>query len=1137
MMRKSLLWLGLVALWLPSYGQAPLAELHNKPDNPYQHSGTSLVHMLQTLEEEYQMQFSYDQELLQNKTVATEAFSKQEDLEAVLTRLLKPLRLTYEQFDDKTYVIYPEAVQKPLPKVKKQSLESVGQPSALPRTTTPTTEPTQRAVEKTITGKVTDLSTGEELPGVNILVKGTSIGTITDVEGNYRLNAPDDAETLVFSSVGYTSEEVAIGDQTVINLEMAPDIQSLSEVVVIGYGEQERKDVTSAIASVDGEQIENQPSPSVEGLLQGRAAGVQVVQNTGAPGAGMSVRVRGSSTLGAGNEPLYVIDGVPIKSGEFTSLGGGETPGISAMADINPNDIQSIEILKDAAATSIYGARAANGVVLITTKRGVSGKMRLNFNTYHGFQETTKYLSTVNSREDRNLRIESLENANNDIVNFVADSLNPSFNNDINWQREIFRTAPVHNYDLSLRGGDTKLKYALSLGYFDQDGILLNTFFKRYSTRVNVDYQANDKLEIGSSLAFSQSSSNRLNNNNNNLGVVYTVFNEFPPSYSPYNVDGSLKPGTNPVNVALRAKREAATNRLIGNYYLRYEILEGLKFSSTFGIDLLALKEDSFLPSTVRLSNREASTRYFSDFGWINENTLSYSKTINENHQLTGLIGVSFQENHIETINAVASQAATDNIPSLNAGVIKEEASTTESNYGIVSAYARLNYIFRDKYLLGATVRRDGSSRFGENNRYGIFPSASLGWRISEESFMQNLSAIDDLKLRASAGRTGNQSIGNYIAQGLYESGQNYAGLAGISPTVTGLSNRDLSWESTLQYNLGLDITMLDQRVNILADYYHKRTEDLLFTINLPRSSGYEGVITNLGSILNRGAELNITTRNFREAFTWTTNFNISYNQNEVLELPDGEDIIQIGNGIGGILREGEPIGSFYVLEFEGVYATDEDNVDELRPYNANTDPLGGGDAIFKDQDGNGIIDDQDRIIAGNAYPDFTGGINNSFSYKGLSLEVLLNFSLGNDVYNYTKARRDSYEGARATGSRDALNRWNSPGDITDVPKLSRRDRSGNYRASTKWIEDGSFLRIRNVSLSYQLPSSLVERLRLSNVRVYTIAQNLWTFTNYSGYDPEVVTGQNSDNPALFGVDNFPYPLSRTFTLGAEISF
>ncbi|TCS85890.1 TonB-linked SusC/RagA family outer membrane protein [Anseongella ginsenosidimutans] len=980
----------------------------------------------------------------------------------------------------------------------------------------------------TIRGSVTDAD-GFPLPGVSVQVKGTLKGTLTNEQGKYELPDADQGELLVFSFLGFKTVETLINGQAEISITLHQDIAALDEIVVIGYGEQERRDITSAISSVKGDDVENNPIASVDNLLQGRAAGVQVLQTSGEPGTAVSVRVRGYTSIGGGNEPLYIVDGVPIKSGSYTSLGQGSA-GFNALADINPNDIASIEILKDASATSIYGARASNGVVLITTKRGRAGKPTLSLNFYSGVSSLANKLPVLNGKEHRAYFTEAWLNRGRGLRNEITDSLNWTFSGDTDWQDEIFRSASANNADFSLRGGSDQFKYAVSGGYFKQEGILLNSVYERLSGRVNTEYQATKSLTIGSNLSYSISSRNTVRQGSGNNFPIWMALRTFSFLRSTDTL-GRLWKGTNPIRQLEDIKNEENSDRIIANLYGELEIIENLKLRSNIAVDLLSLKEDRFTPASLLTTPlRQANSNYYRDRGWVNENTLTYQTNFNSDHHVSALAGFSQQANNIQVLSAFGSGAASDKIPTINASASIDGASSNETSWGIFSLFGRVNYSFKDRYLLNATIRRDGSSRFGRENRFGTFPSFSAGWRIAEESFMQNSSLVQELKLRVSYGVTGNQSIGNFISQGLFNAGENYMGQGGIGPASNGIPNPDLSWESTNQFDIGLDLSVFDNRIYLIADYYHKRTHGLLFNVDLPGTSGYNSLTTNLGEIENKGYELTLHTKNLTGDFQWSTEANFSYNQNKVISLPNGEDQFA---GLG-IVREGEPLGSFYGWVFDGVYARDEDVPEGLTTGGG----IGfeGGDAIFRDLNGDNRIDENDLTIIGNAQPDFVGGLSNSFSYKGFDLSILFTYSGGNEIFNAVEQMRGGNGFSQNPRPYIWKNAWREQGDITDVPVNWMVKPVENDRNSSRWVEDGSYLRLKNISLSYNLNAEFLNRYFISGMRIYVTGQNVWTGTSYLGYDPEVVT-TSSDNSRQFGIDNGRMPIPRTFMMGINVTF
>ena len=1103
----------------------------------------SLKSILQHLEKQFQVYFSYDEKAIENINVPQVQKNLPSDasLENVLSMYLKEHQLDFKKLEEGYYMIFrvpaPEKL-KSLPQQPVKTTSSSSQSSVMVPKLKNLSIDEWKAMDKTITGKVTD-ENNEGLPGVNIVVKNSTIGTVTDVDGNYRLNAPDNAETLVFSSVGYLTEEVSIATRSVINLQMSPDIQSLQEVVVIGYGTQEKRDLTGAVASVESSDIENVPAASLDNILQGKAAGVQVIQGTGAPGGGVSVRIRGNASVSRGNSPLYVVDGVPLtNTGNLSQTSAEGTT--NALADINPNDIESIEVLKDASAASIYGVRGGNGVVLITTKRGKAGKPAFNVNFYRGVQQLNNGLDYIGARDNRALRLEALRNAGTlGRTERYLDSLNISGNHDVDHIALIFRSAPITNFDASVRGGSEKIKYALTAGYFDQEGIIPNSGYRRYSTRINVDYNASDRITLGSNLSFTRSRTKLGGQDDDDQNVAYAI-NNYSPFISPY-INGKIPDqNSHPLNFLLSSTNNAYGNRLVANEYLEVKLLEGLSFRTSLAIDYAGVREEEFYPSNLRIRDipeRSATEVWSTSLTWINENVATYQRNF-QNHSLEALAGYSVQETRSEFIRASVSRAATDDITTLGAGSVLESTTSNKTANGLRSVFGRVNYKFNDRYLFTFTVRSDASSRFGKENRTAVFPSAAVAWRMSDEPFLNGISAIDNLKLRFSYGQIGNESgIADYAWQGAYYTGQNYNGAPGIAAGV--IPNQQLGWEKQAQANLGLDLTLWEGRLNFTADVYHKQTNNLLFDVEIPQVTGFSSILKNVGKVENRGLELGINANLLgpQQAFGWNLGFNIAFLKNQVLELPDGNDITTGFN----ILRGGEPIGAFYLYNYQGVYATDEDvpviNGEKL---SANGTAFRGGDAIFEDLNNDGIINNNDLKVVGSPIPDLTGGINNTFTFKGFELSAYFNFSKGSEILNLTRFRADQSNGNWTNITKYALNRWQQPGDQTEYPRRERSSPTDNDRPnSTLWLESGDFLRLKTLTLAYNLPSGLVNKVSLTNVRFYVTGQNLITFTSYRGWDPEVVTTNNrSDRGIGFGIDNaLLFPLSRSVIFGINVSF
>ena len=989
------------------------------------------------------------------------------------------------------------------------------------------------AQDVAVSGRVTSSDDGSALPGVSIQVKGTTRGSTTDANGNYQINVAGNSR-LVFSFIGFTPREIAVGNQLAINVELTGDANNLDELVVVAYGVQRKRDVTGSIASINSKDIKDLRVAGLDQALQGQAAGVQVTQASGTPGGGVSIRVRGGSSINASNEPLYVIDGVPISTGSYSQIGTGGQQS-NALADINPADIESIEILKDASSTALYGSRASNGVVLVTTKRGKEGKPRVNINAYYGTQSVWRKIDVLNGSQFAELVNEARVNRGQAV--YAPTVLDPNVSTD--WQSLIFRPAPIAQYDASVSGGTNNTKYYISGTYFNQDGIIIGSNFNRGSTRFNLDQKINTKIGIGVNATLSRSRSNRINGDNNIFGVLSTALLN-PPNILPYNADGTYgrRPdlvGTdNPLAQAYENDFLGVNTRGIGNVFGTYEIIPGLTFRSQFGIDYLNLKEDRYEPTTTA-SGASVSGRGIAsvtvDKRWSMSQVLSYNKRFKDVHYVSATIGYSLDRSDYEFVYAEGTNFPSNDFRRITSAAVKSNASSNGSQWAYTSKISRASYSYKDRYTVQASVVQDGSSRFGADNRFGIFPAVSAAWVVSDEPFLRRFSALSTLKLRGSYGVTGNSEIDNFASRGLYGSGNNYIERPGTAPTQ--LPNPDLKWERTTSYEIGADIGFLNNRLNGSFAYYNRQTRDLLLNAPVPSTTGFTTYFQNVGSLENKGFEFQINTKNLVGAFRWETDLNMTFNRNKVLSLVNNQPI---NLGFASQIAVGQPVGTFFGHYADGVYANNEDNTKGVRNSSAAGAIFTGGDIIFRDLDGNNIIDNNDRGFIGNAQPDFYGGITNRFSYKGIELSVFGQFVYGNEIYNNT---RNFGEGMNSLFGQSAstLRRWRKQGDVTDIPKAIFGDPINNRRASTRWVEDGSFLRVKNITLSYNLPASLLSRAKINNVRVYATAQNAFTFTNYKGFDPEVSTlnGDNQARNAALGTDFLTFPQARVITFGINL--
>ncbi len=992
-----------------------------------------------------------------------------------------------------------------------------------------------KIVPITITGIVTHK--GEPLSGVSVSVKGTTQVTQTDVDGKFRIVLADGTgKILVFKYVGLLTKEVPVGNSTNIRVDLVENANLLNEMVVIGYGTESRKNLTSSISSLKGSEFANTPVTNLDAALQGKIAGVQVVQNSGAPGDETYIRVRGNGSLFGENRPLYVIDGVPMNNiPAGTSPMGGDGQRITATNDINPQDIESIEVLKDAAATAIYGSRAANGVILITTKKGTAGRSRFNFNAYTGVAEITKRLPLLDNNQYVDLITEERANAGLPVDPTIVKT---GINTD--WQDEIFKRGPLSQYNLSISGGANKSTHYLSFGYFDQAGTLVGLqHFKRFNGRGSFEFMATDNLKIGMSINGTHSVNDRMDNGFSGAGVLTNAL-IMNPNFPVYNADGTYfydvnRRASNPVRIANTLRFQSIVDRYVGNIYGEYTILKGLKFKTSLGMDNQGVQDDRY-QSMILNNNSPASgsADFFTQLLVLNENTLSYTASLKRKHSLTAVLGQSAQLSSIRRIGASGNTNATDLLQTITGFTVRTEASDYRSKSGLVSYFGRVSYGYDDRYLVQAAARIDGSSRFGDDQKYGYFPTISGAWRVINESFMKKIKFISDLKLRASIGVSGSQEgLGNdFPSLATYATGINYGLEPGIA--ISSLSNVDLSWEATTQANLGLDLSFFNNRINITADAYRKVTNRLIFKLELPFTSGFNRTNgANIGQMVNKGLDLNLSTDNLKGAFGWSTNFNMSFNRNKITDLPE--------------VVYGDPSSSDFTESLPGLYGTTlptsiyrvHESVGSFFGYlNKGVDP-NTGNFTYQDMTGDGKITAADRVIIGNALPKFTGGLTNTFTYKGFDLSVFFNWSYGNDVYNQTRAIIERMGGYN-NGNTTTLRRWTPTNKVTDVPKAIFNDpvitnSLTNGEMSQRWVEDGSFIRLKNITLNYNIPAKLLKRAKLGSVKVFVSGQNLALFTHYSGYDPES-QNQSVKNSQL-GIDYAVQPQPRTLMAGINVNF
>jgi TonB-linked SusC/RagA family outer membrane protein len=969
------------------------------------------------------------------------------------------------------------------------------------------------AQNRTISGTVTDADDGSPLPGVNVVVKGSTTGTVTDANGKYQIQIGE-GTMLVFSYVGYVTQEVEAGAQSVVDIALSVDSKTLDEVIVVGYGSVLKAESTSAISSVSAEQLSKLPINSPDQVLQGLTSGVFVSASSGTPGGGINIRVRGQTSINASNSPLYVIDGVIVASGNLVQNGvGGQSQ--NALSSLNPQDIESMQVLKDAASTAIYGARAANGVVLITTKRGKEGKAKVDFRAWTGVAQPTAVYEKMNAADQTVVEREAFYNDNPTLPLRSDAALGWDGSSDTDWIDEIFRDASISEYQLSVSGGNNKLSYYVSGAYRDEQGVIIGSNFDRFSFRSNVDYQATNRLKISSSLAFSRAYQDGITNDNNIYGVYSAAI--LTPSARPIRdengefVDALPSFNTNALRATEQTRQDFTTYRFIGNVNADFQIADGLNFRTDFSYDWNYVREDVYYPvTTAQGRNANGTGTYASrDFGtWLLEPTLRYNKTLNDMHKVSGVLGLTFQQTADFSNDITATGFARPTLTYITDAANFTDGSSFRSDYSFASVFGRVNYSLKERYLLSVSVRRDGSSRFGPDRKFGTFWAVSGGWNFTEEDFF-NVDFISFGKLRASYGVTGNDNIGNFQYLGAFSGGASYLGQAASTPTRLG--DPALGWEETASLDFGLEMAFFDNRLNLTAGYFQQKTSGLLFNSPSPYTTGFAGILTNIGEVENKGWEFDLSTINVdKGGFKWTTTLNISFLKNKVVDLVNDEPILA---GFASAIIEGQPLNTFYGLKWLGV------------------DP-GTGVSRFEDLNGDGAITGLDFQVIGDHAPDMLGGITNTISYKGLSLDVFFQFVEGVDVYNNTNIFLMNPSSPWGL-SQDMERRWQKPGDITDVPKATRTSQIDFTQDNSRWLSDGSYLRLKNVTLAYSFPNEVAAKMKLRSLRVYVQGQNIWTLTNYNGPDPEVSTF-GATNTAL-GTEFLTFPQAKMYSVGINI--
>jgi TonB-linked SusC/RagA family outer membrane protein len=1006
---------------------------------------------------------------------------------------------------------------------------------------------TALAQSANVSGTVKD-ETGESVPGATVLVKGTQTGTVTDIDGNFSIQAAP-GDILVVSFIGYSSREITVqSGQTIYAVAIDVSMSDLSEVVVVGYGSQIKKEVSGSIQSIGSEELKDMPVSTIAQKLQGRLAGVQINQTTGQPGQGMNVRIRGQLSVSGGSAPLYVVDGFPI-TGDINS--------------INPDEIDEITVLKDAASTSLYGSRAANGVILITTKKGTKGQTNVNLNVFTGFQKTPQRgrLEMMNAEEFAQFKKEYYEDADRPVPSIFQ---NPSiYRNDTNdWYDALLQTAPISSYNLTITSNKERVNTTVVAGIFNQDGVVVNSDFQRFSLRLNTDYQLSDKVNIGVNVAPNYVKDNTpRTDGSRGTGIIFnalhtwpvmpirdeagelTLFNRFPAE------TGNIFAYPNWVRSAQELTNETTRLNLLATTYIEWKPIKGLSLKSTFNVELNNSRFFFSNPSTATSSINQAiptiasSIRETSNsMSWLNENIATYRTSIND-HNFEILAGLSNQRFRLDQYRVAADTYADDRILTTQAAININRGGTFNNvqEWGLTSIFSRFTYNYKSKYLFTASARADGSSRFGANNRWGVFPSTSVGWVLSDEGFLQGNETISFLKLRSSYGITGNNNIGNYTQYALVNNTVNVAFGNTITPgaAVTSLDNSNLGWETTAQFDVGFDMAFLDDRISFTYDYFLKNTTNLLFAVQIPQESGFTNFNDNVGEIKFWGHEFSINATPTKGAFRWNINANLSINRNEVISLAEGIDRVY---GQVHITQVGQQFGQFYGLQKLGNYANAEDLANSPKVPGRSTV----GSIKLQDINGDGIItfggDNDDRTIIGNPFPDFTYGITNNFNYKNWDLEIMGSGSQGQDVYMrhlYSTANLDGvFNMVRRAG--DRFRSPENPGDGIFGTTVGGGNVTGVERdwTNSNFVWDASFFTIRNITMGYtftKLPKAI------KSLRLYASAQNVFVFTNYwGGQNPEVSmqnNGQGDGGNLSPGIDLGPFPVPRTITFGANINF
>ncbi len=974
------------------------------------------------------------------------------------------------------------------------------------------------AQSRVITGTVTSTEDDLGVPGATVLVKGTTIGTATDLDGRYSISVPAGSDVLVFSFVGLRSQEVTIGNQTTVNVALEPDVQALSEFVITSYGDQSKREITGAIASVKGEVFENLPMQSFDRAMQGRIAGVQVTSTSGAPGGTLNVRIRGVGSINAGNEPLYIVDGVQLGGGSLSSQGPQ-----NALASINPNDIESIEVLKDAAAASIYGAQAANGVVLITTKKGKKGATQTKVSVQEGIVQPLNLYEVMNATQLATIKRDAYINAGRNPANAAATYGNPEDPNlkSYDWVDELYRNGRLSIYDLSVSGGDEKTNFYVSGAYTKQEGQIIQSSYERATGRLNLTHRPNKKLTVAANMSLAYQRTMGTIANGNYVNGPFSAGFTMRPNVPIYNEDGSFKAnypsnhnfGYNIVQGVYEELRRGTSVQTVSNLQMNYQIAPFLTWTSYFGIDFSDNRDENNRPSTIPVFSSYGGQSFFADRRTNNYNTnhnLNFSKKFNDVHTVSGLAGFEYKGYQNEQTTATGRGFANPTLIYLQNAATPFAVGGSFTEYKRAGFFGQAKYDYDDRYTADFTIRRDGHSRFGEQNRWGTFGAASVGWRVSSESFMQDLTWIDNLRVRASLGITGNSNIDNFASRTLVGNTGQYLGSGSLG--LTQLGNDLLTWEESQTANIGMDWTLFNGRIIGTVDFWRKDSKSLLFNTPLPIDSGFGSITRNTGKVRNQGIDFDVQTVNVVAGkFQWSSGFNITFLKNELMELYDGLD------RIGNTLIVGKPISFWYTHQFLGV-----------NPAN--------GRAMYEDANGNPtyIVGESTLRYIGSGLPKNYGGLSNSFSYGPVSLEVFFQGQFGNLAGNQEIFNLGDWGASTGNLWVNQLDYWKQPGDITFVGRPYEGGQapgtSNIDTFSTRFLSDGSYIRLKQVTLNFALPSAAASKIGMKGLTAFVQGLNLATFTKYTGQDPEVV-----------GIIEDPsvgrYPNGKQFAAGLNLTF